>query len=172
MHEFSRKAVPEEDQTMKRVTPIRKLKGRVPSLLIASLILLISGCGVRVSEEEREAVYNLIEWNLYYARSEDLNGYMWTLHPDAPGYDDTQSQMDLMFREFDLAYTIEEWEIVSIDQNSARVRVIQTTRKVAGDQPFRDNRMEAIHILRKDSEGAWKIYATEFDPDDLMFLNE
>ena len=157
---------------MKRVFIGWKVKGRVPGLLIASLILLISGCGLRVSEEERQDVYNLIEWNLYYARIEDLNGYMWTLHPDAPGYSETQSQMELMFRAFDLAYTIEEWEIVSIDQNSARVRVVQTTRKLAGDQPFRDNRLEAVHILRKDSEGAWKIYATEIDPNELIFLNE
>jgi hypothetical protein len=90
-------------------------------LLVLFLVLFsldVSACGLGISEEERDAVYNLIEWNLYYARVEDLNGYMWTLHPEAPGVNDTKAQMAVIFREFDLAYDIEEWEILRsmIDQ--------------------------------------------------------
>ncbi len=130
----------------------------------------VSACSSGVSEEEKAEVYNLIEWNLYYARTEDLNGYMWTLHPDSPVYAETESQMAFLFREYDLVYNIEEWEILSINSDSARVRVLQTTVKVAGPDPFRDNRLEAIHTLRKDADGAWKLYTTEIRADSLEYL--
>ena len=140
-------------------------------IVLLSIGLLLGACGGGVSEEDREAVYTLIEWNLYYAGVEDMNGYMWTLHPDSPVYSDTQSQMAIAFREFDLAYEIEQWEIISINSESARVSVVQVTRKVAGSQPFSDNRIEGIHTLRKNSEGEWKIYSSEFNMDTIEFLN-
>jgi hypothetical protein len=143
-------------------------------LLVLFLVLFsldVSACGLGISEEERDAVYNLIEWNLYYARVEDLNGYMWTLHPEAPGVNDTKAQMAVIFREFDLAYDIEEWEILSINDRSAQVRVVQVTRKLAGSQPFRDNRMEAVHNLRKDNTGEWKIYTSALDESSIEYLD-
>ncbi len=146
---------------------------RQRAAVIMSLIVLgiaFPACAPEISEEERNEVYSLIEWNLYYARIEDLNGYMWTLHPDAPGLDETQAQMAMLFQDFDLAYNIEEWEIQSINSQSARVRVVQTTVKIAGPDPFRDNRLEAVHTLRKDSTGAWKIFSTELREDSIEYL--
>ncbi len=143
--------------------------------LLASVLfiaLLNPACSPGVSEEERDAVYNLIEWNLYYANTEDLNGYMWTLHPESPVYAETESQMAMLFQAVDLNHSIEQWEILSINSQSARVRVVQTTRKVAGADPFRDNRLEAIHTLRKDSEGQWKLYTTEANQSSLEYLDE
>lgn len=139
-------------------------------ILLVSFILLLLSCMPGVSEEEKDEVYNLIEWNLYYARVEDINGYMWTLHPESPVYRDTETQMAFLFREYDLIYNIEEWEILSINAESARVRVVQTTQKAAGAEPFRDNRLEVIHTLRKDTSGAWKLYATEAREDSLEYL--
>lgn len=141
--------------------------------LFVFLILLLgslTACGPAVSEEERAEVFTLIEWNLYYARIEDLNGYMWTLHPESPVYAETEAQMKILFSEYDLAYNIEEWEIQSINSQSAKVRVVQTTRKITGADPFRDNRLEAVHTLRKDSEGAWKIYSTQIRESSLEYL--
>lgn len=136
-------------------------------VLIATLLL---SCGTRISEEERNEVYGLIEWNLYYARTEDLNGYMWTIHPDSPVYSETEAQMAALFREYDLAYNIDEWEILSVSPESARVRVVQTTMRLAGADPFRDNRLEAVHTLRKNHEGEWKLYSTEIRESSLEFL--
>jgi hypothetical protein len=140
-------------------------------IMVVVLSFLAGACGLRVSEEERNAVYNLIEWNLYYARIEDMNGYMWTLHPASPVYSETQTQMAVMFREFDLAYDVEQWELISINSEEARVRVVQATRKLAGAQPFRDNRLEVIHTLRKDSEGEWKLYYSELTEGSLEYLD-
>ena len=136
------------------------------------ITLLNPACSTGVSKEERDAVYNLIEWNLYYANTEDLNGYMWTLHPESPVYGETESQMGMLFQAYDLNHSIEQWEILSINSQSARVRVVQSTRKVAGADPFRDNRLEAIHTLRKDSEGQWKLYTTEVNQSSLEYLDE
>ena len=134
--------------------------------------LLLMSCSGAVSEEDRQAVYNLIEWNLYYARIEDMNGYMWTLHPDSPVYSDTQSQMAIAFREFDLAYEIEEWENLSISSEAARVRVVQATRNLADTQSFSDNRIEGIHTLHKNGEDEWKIYSSEFNLDSIEYLTD
>jgi hypothetical protein len=149
---------------------LRSQRIRFKIVLFVS-IFLMSACGLGISEEERNEVFSLIEWNLYYARTEDLNGYMWTIHPDSPVYSETEPQMAMLFREYDLAYSIEEWEIISINSQSARVRVVQTTRRVSGAEPFRDNLVEAIHTLRKDAEGEWKIYSTEIREDSLEFLD-
>ena len=94
-----------------------------------------------------------------------------TSNPEAPGYQDTQSQATLLFRDLDLSYDIEEWEILSITPDSARIRVVQVTRKIAGSQPFLDNRLEAIHRLRKNSAGEWKIYASEINQDNIEYLD-
>jgi hypothetical protein len=152
---------------MKNRYPKKRLAVLLSLLIIA---IFLPSCGSRISEEERDAVYNLIEWNLYYARIEDLNGYMWTVHPASPVYSETEAQMAALFQEFDLTYTIEEWEILSVDTQSARVRVVQTTMKLAGANPFRDNRLEAVHTLRKNSEGEWKLYSTEIRESSLEFL--
>jgi len=144
---------------------------RMPVLLSLLIIaIFLPSCGSRISEEERNEVYSLIEWNLYYARTEDLNGYMWTIHPASPVYSETEAQMAALFQEYDLAYSIEEWEILSVDTQSARVRVVQTIKRLAGADPFRDNRLEAVHILRKNSEGEWKLYSTEISESSLEFL--
>jgi hypothetical protein len=139
------------------------------SILLA-IPFFLSACAPGISDEEKNDVYRLIEWNLYYARTEDLNGYMWTLHPDSPVYRETENQMAFLFSEYDLLYNIEEWEILSINPQSAHVRVVQTTRKLAGPDPFRDNRLEAVHTLRKDAEGNWKIFTTEIREESLEYL--
>jgi hypothetical protein len=139
-------------------------------LLLFLLSTIIPSCGTQISEEERNEVFSLVEWNLYYARTEDLDGYMWTLHPDSPVYSETKTQMASLFQEYDLAYDIEEWEILSINAQTARVRVVQTTTKISGADPFRSNRLEAVHSLRKNSEGEWKLYSTEIRESSLEFL--
>jgi ketosteroid isomerase-like protein len=128
--------------------------------LCSSLVLLTS-CASPVSEEEKDAALNMIDWNLYYLSIEDLNGVMWTIHEDSPGRADTMSMTQMMFDEFSIAYDVIESELQSIDANTAKVRVIQVTRKISGEQPFRDNRLEAIHTLRKSKDGNWKIYSSE-----------
>lgn len=145
----------------------------VPSFLALLLLLLTSSCNGGgdpvVTDEDRTQIVNVIKWNLYYAQTEDLAGYMRTIHEESPGRADTQSAMQKIFNELNLTYQLVFYEIISITPDSADIRVTQDTRKVSGDLPFRDNRLTAVHTLRKTDEGKWKIYYSEVE--DVQYLN-
>jgi hypothetical protein len=141
------------------------------ALFLTLLSVVVPARRLEISEEELDAFYNLIEWNLYYARAENLNGYRSTIHPGEPSNSDTQVQMAVIFREFDLAYNIEEWEILSMNTHSVQGRVVQVTRKLSGSQSFSNNRIEALHHLRQDSTGAWKIYTSTLNEDSIEFFD-
>lgn len=147
---------------------------RFPTLLSLALVLLLltAACGVagsQVTEEDKEKAINVIKWNLYYAQAEDLAGYMRTIHDDAPGRAETLSAMQLAFKEFNLSYSLAAVQILSITQDTADIRVTLDTRKIAGDLPYNDNRLTAVHTLKKTDDGKWKIYSSNFE--DVQFLN-
>lgn len=135
-------------------------------------LLLITACGTPAepaTEADFAAVYEIVELNAYYLATENLDGVMWTLHEDAPGLEQNRTLTQEAFDKYDLTYSIVDWEIEEIDSQTAKIRVIQVTRKVRGDEPFRDNQLEAVHTLRKDSEGNWKLYSSEFE--NVEYLN-
>jgi ketosteroid isomerase-like protein len=94
---------------------------------------------------------------------------MRTIHDDSPAKADTHTAMQKIFSDFNLAYYLVQYEIISISVESADIRVTQDTRKVSGDLPFRDNRLTAVHTLRRTADGKWKIYYSEME--DVQFLN-
>jgi hypothetical protein len=139
---------------------------------LALMVLLVStacSVGSAATEEDKDQVVNVIKWNLYYAQAEDLSGFLRTIHDDSPARADTQNAMKMMFREFDLSYQLVDYEIISISNNSADIRVIQDTLKVAGELPFRDRRQTAVHTLKKSTDGKWKIYYSEME--DVYYYN-
>ncbi len=135
-------------------------------------LLLITSCGTPAepaTEADYAAVYEIVELNAYYLATENIDGVMWTLHENAPGLDQNRAITLEAFDMYDLSYSIVDWEIEEIDSQTAKIRVVQITRKVRGDEPFRDNQLEAVHTLKKDSEGNWKLYSSEFE--NVEYLN-
>jgi len=137
----------------------------IGGLIIISLAMsiLTTGCSSAepATDADRAAVYEVVELNAYYLAVENLEGVMWTIHGDSPGRTESTTLTQSMFDMFDLSYSIVDWEIESIDSETAKIRVVQITRKKAGAEPFRDNRIEAVHTLRKNADGQWKIYSSE-----------
>jgi ABC-type glycerol-3-phosphate transport system substrate-binding protein len=150
-------------------------KTRIHKLALGALALMVvlvsTACsgGSAATEEDKDQVVNVIKWNLYYAQAEDISGYMRTIHDDSPARTDTQNAMKMIFREFNLSYQLVDYEIISISNNSADIRVTQDTLKVAGELPFRDNRLTAVHTLKKAADGKWKIYNSEME--DVHYYN-
>jgi hypothetical protein len=106
---------------------------RKPTPLAFFLLLLslfIMNCSLGIPGDEYGAIRDLMEWNLYDARTEDLSGYMSMPHPEEPGYGDTQAQMTVVFREFDLFYDTEDWKILIVHDPSEGIRVAQVTREL------------------------------------------
>jgi hypothetical protein len=138
----------------------------IPFLLLFIALLACSSSSEsapEITDADREAVVNVVQWNLYYLEVEDINGAMNTIHEDAPGRMETQNTTLEMFNRFDLGYELLENELVSIDSDTAKVRVKQLTWKKAGDEPFRTNRITAVHTLKKSADGNWRIYSSSVD---------
>jgi ketosteroid isomerase-like protein len=154
---------------------MKTTKRSLPILLVAGVLLIsilaCSGSSQEVSEEEKAAALNVIEWNLYYLGTENLQGAMNTIHDEAPGRDEMWQTHQDIFANFNIQYVILESEILSIDSNTARVRVVQVTRKLSGDLPFRDNQAEAIHTLKKSADGEWKLWASEIVDGSVKYLD-
>jgi hypothetical protein len=111
----------------------------------------------------------IIHRNAQAFENKDLGGYMATIDPDAPTWEDTKHLASLIMNS-DLELTM---EIVSFDvlpaaePDRVRIRVKQYTKKIAGSDRFVDNEVEAIHILRKTKDG-WKIHGSEVIGIDLL----
>lgn len=134
-------------------------------MLIILFSLMAAGCGTSgPTEEEKTEIQHLLEWNLYFAHTRDLNGYMGTLHPDSPLYSQTAATMrDLFTVDATIQYELVSFDIISFEAASAEVRVVQITRKVGGTALFRDNRIVVVHTLRRGEDGTWRIYDSEVE---------
>ncbi len=64
----------------------------------------------------------------------DVNAYMATIHPDTPGYPATSDMAEKLFKTYDLRYTLEKTEILSMSESEATLHVIQTTEAVSGPE--------------------------------------
>lgn len=128
------------------------------SLLGASLALL-AGCH-RVSDADRAAVVECIRANLAATEAGDIEAVLATIHPRSTAYAQTPKLLKELNAKFTLAYDLESAEVEKATADGIRVRFIQTTRKVAGDGDYPENRLEGVHLLKKDGE-KWKIWSTQ-----------
>ena len=113
------------------------------------------------------AIKQLLYENIEAAEQEDIETYMTTIDKNSPSREQNRMLMEWIFDSYDLNYVIEEYEIVSIADDTARVKIIQTTTKVAGAD-FKDNRLTGVHILKK-TEGQWKFFEIEIN--NIEYLN-
>ena len=113
------------------------------------------------------AIKQLLYENIEAAEQEDIETYMTTIDKNSPSREQNRMLMEWIFDSYDLNYVIEEYEIVSIADDTARVKIIQTTTKVAGAD-FKDNRLTGVHILKK-TEDQWKFFEIEIN--NIEYLN-
>jgi len=118
--------------------------------------------------EERAAIQALIDENLNAINAENVERYMDTMHPDSPQFEITEETVIYSSDFFDLRYEINDWEIIELTEDKAQIRASQTTTKVAGEAPFRDNYIVVIHTLKK-YKGEWKFWTSEIQS--VEFLN-
>ncbi|MGE5436215.1 MAG: hypothetical protein ACM3O3_03225 [Syntrophothermus sp.] len=116
-------------------------------LLISSTFL---GC-----LDDKEACIELVKENLKAAEEENVDAYLKTIDPNSPSYVMTKSVMTNLFNIYDLEYKLIDASVLEIDEQSAKVRVVFTTRKIKGPQ-FNNNKVSAVHYLTKVND-EWKI---------------
>lgn len=122
---------------------------------------------VSQANNQIEAIKAAVYENVRALQREDLEAYLATIDPGSPVFETTKALTQALFNNYDLKYELNSIEVISTAGNEAKVRVTQTTRKIAGPD-FRDNRVVAIHTLRK-SNGRWKLFRT--DVEKIEYLN-
>jgi hypothetical protein len=90
---------------------------------------------------------------------EDMKAAADAIHPSSPGFQQTKDITAKLFSIYDLRYTLKNIKLESETADTAKVRFSQITKKISGPA-FRNNRIDGIHILKKD-DGRWKIYDTQ-----------
>jgi hypothetical protein len=113
-----------------------------------------------------EAVTAVVYANINAHNNEDVDGYIATIHEDAPNRNSYRATLNDMYRNFDLWHTISDVEVVKITNREAQVSFVLTTEKIRGPD-FRDNVVTGVFILRKE-DGEWKLYDREIE--DVKYL--
>lgn len=123
-----------------------------------------------------KAILTLIQANLKASREKDLKTYMDQLALPENESDPTRKEVGLqvaqLFRMYTLDYRLEKARIIKIDGDDAQVEVVLVTRlivKLDSAPPYRDNRVSAIHALKKIG-GRWKFAALKIQK--VEFLDE
>lgn len=122
-------------------------------LLVLSISFLFCGCGKKNVDIE-----NVINENIKALQSEDVNAYMKTIDKNSVDYDQTKKAVQELFSSYDLNYQINKIEVASVNDDEAKVKVTQVTKKVKGAE-FTNNKSVIVHILKK-VDGIWKISST------------
>jgi hypothetical protein len=105
-----------------------------------------------------EQVYYATALNIAYMNTEDLEGVLTTYDPVAIDLEQTRANFESNFSNFDLKYELENMEIISLEKETASVKVTLKTTKIAGPA-FDDNRTDLITFLNK-VKGEWKVAST------------
>lgn len=132
--------------------------------------------GTEESTEEGEIVNPAIEFdeviveelttllfeNLEFAQNEDFENYLSTLASEIRENEDNIEQVRSLFENFDLEYEILNFEVLSIEEDHAVVKVVQKTvaTYVAEGWEFTDSIVTAQHTFIKEEDG-YKFFTTE-----------
>ena len=104
-----------------------------------------------------DEVLKVIENNLKYTQSEDMEAVVATMHPDSLSYYPSKHMMRQLFPEYDLKYVLLDYKFLGSDADYAYARVLIRTTKIEGPG-FWDNEIDAIQAFKKEN-GQWKLFS-------------
>lgn len=103
------------------------------------------------------AIKSLLLESLEAAEAEDIEAGMATMHPDSAFLTELKNMTEQIMAIYDFDYEYDNFEIMEILGDEAKVKITQTTRKIGGEAEFRDNRTVVIQTLKKHN-GEWKFF--------------
>lgn len=115
----------------------------------------------------KELVTEVIYRNLEATQAEDVDAVLETIHSESPQIVSTRSGMEFVFKNYDMVYEIKYLKFLEINNEEVQALYEQTTKAVKGTG-FANTRSVGIHTLKKDKDGKWKIYKTEFVSSELI----
>lgn len=101
-------------------------------------------------------IQELLENNLYYATSENIDGYLSTI--SQKGHESTREAMLEFFEDYEVSHTLLDFEVV---QKKSDEVVVKTKQKSEGtsqleDVDYKNHIAEVLHVLIKELD-SWKI---------------
>ena len=72
----------------------------------------------------------------------------------------------IIFSQYDLSYTLLDFKVISVKNDTAIIEIRQETKKIKGPA-FRDNIITAVHTLKKRPNG-WKIADTQIKKTEFL----
>ncbi len=113
----------------------------------------------QIEQEKLETLLRrTLDKNLKGYQEEDIEAVMSTIHSESPIFTATKASSQKIFKAYDLNFGILSFSYIGRDTDYVVIRVKQVTTKIAGPE-FRDNELDAMHILRK-KKGEWKLWQT------------
>jgi ketosteroid isomerase-like protein len=109
--------------------------------------------------KDQQTFSEFFKRHLETLNKKDLTGYLATLDPAAPQYNQAKADTAQLFQEYTLKYSVKSVKVLSIGSTEAVVQMVATVKKVSGGE-FKDSKMTTTNVLRK-INGKWRIYDTE-----------
>jgi hypothetical protein len=122
-------------------------------------IVFLAGCG-KVTEADHKAALDCVKANLAAMQKGDVDAVLATIHPKSPAYLQTPELIKSIVNRYELSYELESAKVEHASSDGVRVGFVQVTRKLKGPDDFPDNRVEGLHLLKREG-GKWKIWFTQ-----------
>ena len=139
--------------------------------ILTVLILSSAACGnnVKVDQSERTAIEAVVEKGIQALNDEDAKTYLETCYITADEenektyddvYEEKRQEVLEVFTWFDLEYTIDDIDVVSVDETTAVAVVTESVRDSAEDTIFEDT-TEKIRMIFIKVDGEWLVQDSE-----------
>jgi len=107
-------------------------------------------------EADKRDIRTLLHVNAHTVETADLDGHMGTLHPEAPIRAATETRVSELVQNHNVTVELSV-ETVTLDNETAQARAVQTTRGAADDPEYPDIRERITYELRQ-QDGEWLVY--------------
>lgn len=140
------------------------------------ILVFLAICSAAMADD-REDMRVILQANFAACNAEDVEALMDTCSVDMPNREEFRRESQTLFREKDIHYSMQEFEVTYVDGDYAEARVVQSTyvedRKSDSDSraKFRNGTtllpleecVEYMVAFKKDGR-AWKCYLTISEP--------
>lgn len=131
-------------------------------ILLALVLLFSSGSFASAADNTAllKELVRIYQDNLVALQAKDLGKVIATFHPESPSFNNAKAAAAQSMVSYDLSYKLSGADFVGVSREYAVVRIVQETRRLAGDDKFQDNAMDVLQVFKQDKTGAWKLWSS------------
>jgi hypothetical protein len=109
----------------------------------------------------RLEAFGVVKENLEATQAEDTGRVVRTIHEDSPQLRSTREGMLFVFVNYDMAYQLEDMQLLAATYDEVKVLFKQTTKALKGTG-FMNTRSIGVHTLKRSKDGNLKIFRSDF----------